>query len=99
MRVVTRCPRCNVMSEHEFDGIVPSPASACSGADARQADACVSPRSSDGQSPDPEILAAMFRLFLRSAASSPYCHCGEEPYTRGDLCTRCEAMLLQEVLG
>lgn len=39
---------------------------------------------------------AILDLFLAAVAASPFCHCGEEPYTDGTSCPTCLAIMVRE---
>lgn len=46
----------------------------------------------------PDMWRAMFWMLLNATADSPFCHCGEEPFTRGEQCPTCVAITLRESL-
>lgn len=45
-----------------------------------------------------DMWRAMFWMLVNAAADSPFCHCGEEPFTRGEQCPTCVAITLKESL-
>ena len=45
-----------------------------------------------------EVLAmnTLYKIVIQHAARSPFCHCGEEPYTDGETCPTCLAIYCLE---